>query len=114
MVGGVDGPQILKSSEGPGRGLKIVHLDAAERGMTIYGTPRGELPTWPRLLRNMGSGSPGKQAYVADMRTAYGGSITGFNATYSTDFASWDALLAATDWRPRTDRLVHGDLHFRR
>jgi hypothetical protein len=78
-------------------------LDAAERGMTIYGAPRGELPTWPRLLRNMGSGSPGKQAYVAAMRAAYGGSVAGFNATYNTDFASWDALLAATEWRPRTD-----------
>jgi hypothetical protein len=78
-------------------------LDAAERGMTIYGAPRGELPTWPRLLRNMGSGSPGKRAYVAAMREAYDGSIAGLNTTYGTDFGSWDALLATVDWRPRTD-----------
>jgi len=78
-------------------------LDAAERGMTIYGAPRPELPTWPRLLRNQGADIPGKQAYVATMRGTYDGNIAGFNTTYGTDFASWDALLATTDWRPRTD-----------
>jgi hypothetical protein len=78
-------------------------LDAAERGMTIYGAPRREMPTWPRVLRNLGADAPGKQAYVAAMRDAYGGDVAGFNTTYGTNFASWDALLAATDWRPRTD-----------
>ena len=77
--------------------------DAAERGMTIYGAPRPELPTWPRVLRSLGADAPGKQAYVAAMCHAYADSIGGFNLTYGTDFASWDALLAATDWRPRTD-----------
>lgn len=37
------------------------------------------------------------------MRAAYDDSIAGFNGTYGADFASWDALFAATDWRPRTD-----------
>ena len=90
----------------PGRRLRIgffTDLDAAERGMTIYGAPRPELPTWPRLLRNKGAGAPGKQAYVSAMRTAYDGNVTSFNTTYGTDLATWDALLAATDWRSRTD-----------
>ena len=78
-------------------------LDAAERGMTIYGAPRTELPTWPRVLRNLGAEAPGKRAYVATMRRAYENSIIGFNKIYGVEFASWDALLDATDWRPRTD-----------
>jgi len=78
-------------------------LDAAERGMTVYGSPRRELPTWPRVLRNAGPDAPGKQAYVAAMRAAYHGSIASFNGTYGTNFSSWDALLAAVNWRPRTD-----------
>jgi len=77
--------------------------DAAERGMTIYGAPRREMPTWPRVLRNLGADAPGKRAYVAATRKAYEGDIAGFNTTYGTGFASWDTLLAATDWRPRTD-----------
>lgn len=78
-------------------------LDAAERGMTIYGAPRSELPTWPRVLRNMGAETPGKRAYVATMRRIYDGTVGGFNRTYQTEFSSWEALLGATDWRPRTD-----------
>ncbi|MBT7299853.1 MAG: hypothetical protein HN849_10085 [Victivallales bacterium] len=81
----------------------ITDLDAAERGMTIYGAPRGEMATWPRVLRNLGADAPGKQAYVGAMRTAYGDSIVAFNQTYGTDSPTWDALLAAVDWRPRTD-----------
>ena len=81
----------------------ITDQDAAERGMTIYGAPRPEVATWPRVLRNLGAEAPGKQAYVAAMHEAYGGSVDGFNTTYGTGFATWDALLAATDWRPRTD-----------
>lgn len=78
-------------------------LDAAERGMTIYGAPRPELPTWPRVLRNLGADAPGKRAYVLSMRSASKGQLRHFNETYGTDFASWDALASATDWRPRTD-----------
>jgi len=81
----------------------LTDLDAAERGMTIYGAPRPELPTWPRLLRNRGADAPGKRAYVDTMRQAYRDSVDAFNATYATDFSSWDSLTAATNWRPRTD-----------
>lgn len=77
--------------------------DSAERGMTIYGAPRAEMPSWPRVLRNLGSEAPGKQAYVASMRDRYGDGISGFNRTYGTAFATWHALAAARDWRPRTD-----------
>jgi len=78
-------------------------LDAQGRGMTVHGAPRPELPTWPKLLRNLSSDAPGKQAYVCTMRRLHGDDVAAFNTTYSTDFASWDALAAAVDWRPETD-----------
>lgn len=77
--------------------------DSAKRGMTIYGAPRAEMPTWPRVLRNLGAEAPGKQAYVATVRKAHGDSLASFNRAYGTEFDSWDALLQAHDWRPRTD-----------
>jgi len=55
--------------------------------------------TWPRRLRNLGADSPGKQAYVDTMRKRHA-DIAAFNTVYNTDFVSWDALLAAEDWRP--------------
>jgi hypothetical protein len=55
--------------------------------------------TWPRRLRNLGADSPGKQAYVDTMRNRHA-DIADFNTVYITDFVSWDALLAAEDWRP--------------
>jgi hypothetical protein len=77
--------------------------DSAERGMTIYGAPRKEMPTWPRVLRNLGAEAPGKQAYVNLMKSRYEGSIDGFNQAYGTSLGSWKDLLRARDWRPRTD-----------
>jgi hypothetical protein len=55
--------------------------------------------TWPRRLRNLGTRAPGKQAWVGLMHERYG-KIEDFNAAYDTGFSSWDALLAAEDWRP--------------
>jgi hypothetical protein len=78
-------------------------LDSAERGMTIYGAPRAEMPTWPRVLRNLGAEAPGKQAYVAALRGLYEDSLNDLNRIYGTRFSSWDDLLHARDWRPRTD-----------
>ncbi len=60
-------------------------------------------PTWPQVLRNLGATSKGKQRYVETMQSCYGGDIAQFNTTYSTDFDSWSALLAAENWRTATD-----------
>jgi len=38
--------------------------------------------TWPRVLRNLGAGAPGKQAYVAAMRERYT-NVEAFNANYA-------------------------------
>lgn len=59
----------------------------------------GGSTTWSRILPNLGPGSPGKQAYVEAMKSRYA-DIGKFNATYSTSFASWDALAETTDWKP--------------
>jgi hypothetical protein len=79
-------------------------LDAGPRPNNIYGAARPGLPTWPRVLRNLGAQSPGKRAYVALMRERYGGEIARFNGAYATAFESWEALERATRWRPDTDR----------
>jgi len=55
--------------------------------------------TWPRVLRNLGAGAPGKQAYVAAMRERYT-DVAAFNANYAATFATWDELAAAENWRP--------------
>ncbi|MFC1714255.1 hypothetical protein ACFL6S_11330 [Candidatus Poribacteria bacterium] len=77
--------------------------DARMREQTIYGAARPDLPTWPRVLRNLGANAPGKQAYVENMRVLYQDDVAAFNTAYGTDFASWDALAAARDWRMETD-----------
>ncbi len=76
--------------------------DAAPHGANIYGWEREGLPTWPRVLRNLGPGSRGKQVYVEMMHELYGGT-EGFNQTYGTAFGSFDDLLRAKAWRPETD-----------
>ncbi len=60
------------------------------------------VPTWPRVLRNLGPDAPGKQAYVATMQERHS-SIGAFNSAYKTSFASWDDLLAERNWRIDTD-----------
>jgi len=55
--------------------------------------------TWPRVLRNLGGGAPGKRAWVDTMRKRHA-DIAAFNKVYAADFGSWDALLTAEDWRP--------------
>jgi hypothetical protein len=77
--------------------------DAAPRVTGIYGRTRPGVPTWPRVLRNLGPDAPGKQAYVETMRARYGGDIAAFNAVYGTSFATFTDLLRAVDWRPQTD-----------
>lgn len=77
--------------------------EAAERDTTKYGSPRLATPTWPRVLRNLGSDSPGKRAYVDTMRTVYSNWILHFNETYNTSFSSFDELLKTRNWRPESD-----------
>ncbi|MBK1875229.1 endo-1,4-beta-xylanase [Pelagicoccus mobilis] len=60
------------------------------------------VPTWPRVLRNLGNAAPGKLAYVDTMKERYTG-IDTFNTTYSTTFANWEELETAVNWRPNTD-----------
>jgi agarase len=78
-------------------------LDAAARGVTVYGAARPGLLTWPRWLRNLGSESQGKRTYVETMRRLYSDDITGFNSVYQTYFSEFDDLLTATQWRPDVD-----------
>ena len=77
--------------------------DCRERPDVIGGARRKARIGWPRRLRNMGTDAPGKAAYVRTMRIVYRGEISNFNATYGTNFDSFDALQAAEDWRPHTD-----------
>lgn len=55
--------------------------------------------SWSRILRNLGADAPGKQAYIAAMQKQYA-NIKNFNDTYTTNFASWNDLAIAVDWRP--------------
>lgn len=76
--------------------------DLRERPDVIGGKRRESRIGWPRRLRNMGANAPGKKAYVQTMRDLYRDSIVDFNATYETQFDSFDALAAAENWRPQT------------
>jgi len=57
------------------------------------------LPTWPRVLRNLGSDSPGKTAYVNCMKRVYAKHISAFNETYGTVFPSFEILRLASENR---------------
>jgi len=81
----------------------LTEEDCRERPDVIGGARRKARIGWPRRLRNLRASAPGKQAYVRTMHDIYRGQIGDFNATYSTEFDSFDALQAAKDWRPHTD-----------
>ncbi|MFN3192356.1 MAG: hypothetical protein ACE361_17730 [Aureliella sp.] len=76
--------------------------DLRERTDVIGGERREARIGWPRRLRNFGVKSAGKAAYVETMQQLYRNEIQAFNSTYGTKFESFDALLAAEDWRPST------------
>lgn len=67
-----------------------------------YQVRRRRIPTWAMVLRNLPASAPGKQAYIDLMKTRYA-SVQAFNGVYNTDFASWDALLQAENWREKTN-----------
>ncbi|MEM7029128.1 MAG: hypothetical protein AAF629_06010 [Chloroflexota bacterium] len=77
--------------------------DCRERPDVIGGARRESRISWPRRLRNLSADAPGKKAYVRTMHDLYRGQINDFNATYNTQFDSFDALEAAENWRPDTD-----------
>ena len=77
--------------------------DCRERPDVIGGARRESRIGWPRRLRNLDSAAPGKRAYVETMREIYRGEIQEFNATYDSDFDSFDTLEGASQWRPQTD-----------
>lgn len=58
--------------------------------------------TFPRQIRNLGSDSPGKRAYVQLMTKHYQG-ISDFNRTYQSNFKSWEDVLKANNWRDNID-----------
>ncbi len=62
------------------------------------------LPTWPRVLRNLPATAPGKLSYVECMTEQYNGNITEFNSIYNTSFISWDELKNAENWRAEADQ----------
>ncbi|MBW2173386.1 MAG: hypothetical protein JRF64_01830 [Deltaproteobacteria bacterium] len=82
--------------------------DCRERPDVIGGARRKARVGWPRRLRNLPADAPGKQAYVRTMRDLYRGQISDFNATYETQFRSFDVLASAVNWRPHT-RLSNGN-----
>ena len=77
--------------------------DCRVRPDVIGGARRASRIGWPRRLRNLGADAAGKAAYVQAMQVLYQGEIADFNATYESQFDSFDALRAAEDWRPHTD-----------
>jgi len=85
----------------------LTDADAAAHGQVSYGRAQPDLPTWPRVLRNMGPDEPGKRAWLNCVRER-SPSINGFNLRYHTEFKSFEALLKAKDWSPVTpsDRIA--------
>jgi hypothetical protein len=81
----------------------LTEEDCRHRTDVIGGGRRAGRIGWPRRLRNLGAGAPGKRAYVSCMRRTYGNDIHDFNATYGTTFDSFGALSQADGWRPQTD-----------
>ena len=82
--------------------------DAAAHGQDPWGGPAPQLPTWPRVLRNLGAEAPGKKVFVAMMKEKYT-NIQSFNLVYHTGFTSWDALLEARNWSPVKSSREIGD-----
>jgi len=66
------------------------------------------LPTWPRVLRNLGPAAPGKRSFVTLMRDRYPG-IGDFNRAYQTAFSSFDQLLESPGWSPMVRSREVGD-----
>jgi len=77
----------------------LTDLDADAHGQVPWGRSQPDMPTWPRVLRNLGANSPGKRVFVGLVRDRYA-DIGAFNRTYRTSMASFDELTQAVDWSP--------------
>ena len=77
----------------------LTDLDADAHGQDPWGGPSEALPTWPRVLRNMGPDEPGKKVFVSLVRKRYP-TIQEFNPVYRTRFSSFDELLDSENWSP--------------
>lgn len=71
--------------------------DADAHGQVSFGRAQPDMPTWPRVLRNLGPASPGKQVFVKLMRDRYS-SLDAFNIVYHSTFSSWEDLSSAENW----------------
>ena len=85
----------------------MTDLDADMRGERPWGRPtppwglpsQPDMPTWPRVLRNLGPMAPGKRVFVALMQDRYP-DIETLNRAYQMRFPSFDALLDSENWSP--------------
>lgn len=71
--------------------------DADAHGQVSWGRAQPNLPTWPRVLRNLAPDTPGKKVYVELMQDRYQ-SIGAFNSVYATTFSSFAHLLGSENW----------------
>jgi hypothetical protein len=79
----------------------LTDVDAAAHGQVSYARPQKDMPTWPRVLRNLGRDAPGKKVFVSLMRERYK-TIHDFNQVYGTGFSSFDDLSSSEKWSPFT------------
>lgn len=79
----------------------LTDMDADAHGEVPWARAQMDMPTWPRVLRNLGRDAPGKQVYVSMMRERHE-TIQDFNQGYGTDFSSFDVLKEAKEWSPYT------------
>jgi hypothetical protein len=75
----------------------LTDVDAAEHGADPWGGPAPEAPTWPRVIRNLNSDSPGKKVYISLIKERYS-TIKKFNKIYKTQFSSFADLEKAKEW----------------
>jgi len=75
----------------------LTDLDADAHGRDPWGGSSPDLPTWPRVLRNMGPNEPGKKVFVSLVRERYP-TIQEFNHVYKTSFSSFGELLDSENW----------------
>ena len=75
----------------------LTDLDAEAHGEVSYARAQDDMPTWPRVLRNLGPESPGKQVFVSLMKEQYK-TIQDFNLVYGTSFSSFSDLSGSGKW----------------
>lgn len=79
----------------------LTDLDADAHGEVSWARAQKDMPTWPRVLRNLAQDAPGKSVFVSVVRQRYQ-SILEFNEAYGSRFASFDELQRTENWSPFT------------